>query len=253
MTQVLPQQTGLQVNGVFYKYTTIKNTQDDMIVNVQNENARGTGYIFRESDDWSGRPGNTITKNVPVPLIDIGFWGDGSIEVEGKGSVENPEVIYSYQYDPCNDPQSNPRCPGYKEPFSMDLIEVDVYDPLDDEMIQDELDRKANMKSQKEEEDRRARLKIAKEAEEGERELLETLLGIEGNQNDYTSEQRLLHNSLMALKNIPSSYQYSIDGGTYTDAVVLKDKKLPENRSALKMNLKQDINHEKLVNLQYAK
>ena len=48
MSQILPQQAGLQVNNVFYRYTTIKDEEDEMVVYVQNENAQGDGYIFRE-------------------------------------------------------------------------------------------------------------------------------------------------------------------------------------------------------------
>ena len=54
MSQILPQQAGLQVNNVFYRYTTIKDEEDEMVVYVQNENAQGDGYIFREVDDWTG-------------------------------------------------------------------------------------------------------------------------------------------------------------------------------------------------------
>ena len=47
MTNVLPQHTGLTVNTVNYRYTTVKQTADTMVVNVQNLNAQGNGYIFR--------------------------------------------------------------------------------------------------------------------------------------------------------------------------------------------------------------
>lgn len=75
MTNVLPQQLGLTVNSVIYRYTTEKNTEDDMLVHVQNENLLGNGYIFRSTDDWSGLPGNTINKTVPVGAIGIDYWG----------------------------------------------------------------------------------------------------------------------------------------------------------------------------------
>ena len=69
MTNVLPQQLGLTVGNVIYQYTTVKNTDDDMVVSVQNENARGEGYIFRSVDDWSGLPGNSINKVVPAGIV----------------------------------------------------------------------------------------------------------------------------------------------------------------------------------------
>lgn len=253
MSQILPQQAGLQVNNVFYRYTTIKNPEDEMVVYVQNENARGDGYVFREVDDWTGIPQNTITKNIPMPLVDISYWGDGSIEVQGKGEVTDPMVVYSYQYDPCFDPQSSPDCPGYKSPYIPEVVVPDVVDPLQDEYVQAELDRKSQMKSAQEDEDeRRARRRIVVVIEE-EDERLETLLGIDRAASEYAVNQTVLHNNLMALKGLPTSYTYSIDGGEYEDTVVLKDSELPDNRRALRVNLTQDLKHQALVNLQYTK
>jgi hypothetical protein len=251
MSNILPQQAGLQVNSVFYRYTTVKNPEDDMLVHVQNENAQGTGYIFRETDDWSGVNGNTITKSVPVPLIPIDFWGNGSIEVEGQGSVVDTEVVYGYQFDPCFDPQSNPTCPDYVDPMAVVNEAIDVIDPLDEDYVQAELDRKANMRSQDEEEDRRERRKIAEGVEEDDTRL-EVLLGM-AIESEFSAEQLVLHNNLMALKGIPTSYTYTINGGTYNDAVTLKDAKLPKNSKGLRVSLAQDIKHQQIVNLQYAK
>ena len=134
MSNVLPQAAGLQVNNVVYRYTTEKNTEDDMLVHVQNENAQGEGYIFRASDDWSGLPGNTISKAIPVGSIPLDFWGDGSIEVEGFGTVLEPEVYYTYQYLPCNSPQDNPSCEGYIDPLT--LIPEQEIDTNSEEYIQ---------------------------------------------------------------------------------------------------------------------
>ena len=80
MNNVLPQQAGLQVNNVIYQYTVDKDPSDDMVVHVQNENAQGNGNIFRETDDWSGLPGNTINKIVAVSDIPIQLceWFDRS-------------------------------------------------------------------------------------------------------------------------------------------------------------------------------
>ena len=84
MTNVLPQYTGLQVNGLVYQYTTIKDTEDEMYVTVQNEDAENPGqYIFRETDDWSGQPSNTIRKVNPMPYTQGPRFGDGTIVVEG--------------------------------------------------------------------------------------------------------------------------------------------------------------------------
>ena len=251
MTNILPQQAGLQVNAVIYNYSVDKETEDDLLVHVQNENARGSGYIFRETDDWSGLPGNSINRNVAVPNIDISYWGLGSIETEGKGTVYDAGVYYSYQFDPCFDPQSNPSCPGYKVPVDINFEDVSVYDPLNDDMIQEELDRKANLKQQKEDEERQARLKIARDAEE--RSSLESLLGIEETQYEFSEEQIALHQQLMALRGLPSSYLNSLVGGSYEDTITLKDKELPNNRRGLRVGLAQELKHQQLVNLQYAK
>ena len=252
MRNVLPQQAGLAVNSVFYRYRTVKNTEDDMTVTIQNENARGSGYIFREVDNWSGLPSNTITKNVPVPLIDISYWGMGSIEVDGVGSVEDAEVFYSYQFDPCFDPQSDPTCDGYIDPSVKSIIDGEFVDPLSDEFIQAELDRKAQLRAAEEEQERRERRNISAEAQEEEEERLEDLLGLRS-ADDFSAEQIRLHNTLRGLKGIPNSYLWSYSGGEYRDTVVLKDSKLPRNSRGLKVRLAQEVKHQQLINLQYAK
>lgn len=248
MTTVLPQQTGLMVNGVVYRYTTEKDPNDPLLVHVQNENARGEGYIFRETDDWSGLPSNTINKAVPISNIDISYWGDGSIVTEGFGTVKNASVIYTYQYDPCFDPQSRPDCPGYKDPFVLELGEVEVVDPLDDDLIQDELDRKAMLDDEDQEDRDRKKVKSKKKLDER----LEKVLGIV-NTTILAAEAQAKHAELMALAQIPTTYTVSISGGTYEETTVLLDKKLPENRKGLRNNLAQQLKHQEMVDMQYEK
>lgn len=251
MTRVLPQQAGLQVSNVVYRYSVEKNTEDDMLVHVQNENARGPGYIFRSTDDWSGIPGNSINKAVPVDYIDISYWGAGSIEVEGFGTVNNPEVYYTYQYDPCFDPQSNPQCPGYQDPFVIELNQVDVVDPLEEDYVQEELDRKANRKQQEEDEKEKARQKALETVEEID-ERLEQILGVVIN-NELTNEQQLIHDQLMALRSLPSSYQTQLRGGDISGGVLPPDGKLPSNIRGLRQSLASEIRHAEMVRLQYEK
>lgn len=247
MTSVLPPQAGLTVNGVIYRYTTVKNDDDQMLVHVQNENAQGPGYIFRSTDDWSGVPGNTINRLVPVNSVPREFWGDGSIEVEGQGEVTDASVFYTYQYDPCFDPQSSPACPGYKDPFIMELDQAEVVDPLDDEFIQDELDRKANLKDEEEEE--RQRKKMA-QSEKKKDDRLEAALSI-ANIALATAEAQALANELISMNYIPQTYYVSIPGGTYEETVRIPDKNLPDNKRGLRNNLAQQILHEKMVKSQY--
>jgi hypothetical protein len=252
MTNVLPQQLGLSVNSVIYRYTTDKIAEDDMLVHVQNENARGAGYIFRETDDWSGLEGNTINKTVPVNMIDISYWGAGSIEVEGTGSVLDPEVYYSYQYIPCEDPQSDATCPGYVDPTGAALVEQAIaVDTSSDEYIQNEIDRKANLKAQKEEEDREERQRVAKEKEEDIKESLETLLGLDLGASLQREHDTLLHNALVSTNYLPRSYFMAIKGGEYPDAEPLKDSKLPDSKRGLRVGLASELKHKQLVDLQY--
>lgn len=248
MTNILPQQAGLTVGGVVYKYTAVKNTEDDMVVHVQNDNALGEGYIFRSSDDWSGLPGNTINKVVPVNNIDISYWGNGSIEVEGFGTVEDASVIYTYQYDPCFNPQTDPSCPGYITPVEFDTNQVSYEE--DQRYIQDELDRKKTIlddEEEQEEADRKAML--AKKRRESD-ERLEVLLGIV-NTDALSQEQLIKHGQLTAMNGLSSSYYTAIPGGTYQETIALIDSKLPDAKKGLRVNLATQILHQKMVDLQY--
>lgn len=248
MSNVLPQQAGLMVNGVVYRYTTVKDPNDPLLVHVQNENARGNGYIFRETDDWTGLPGNTISKRVSVPNVDISYWGDGSIATEGFGTVNNASVIYTYQYDPCFDPQTRPDCPGYKDPFVVELGEVKVVDPLDDDLIQNELDRKAALDDEDQEDRNRRKMQTKKKLDER----LEKALGIV-NTSLLAVGAIEKHAELMSMATIPTSYTTQLSGGTYEETVVLKDKKLPDNRNGMRNNLAQQLKHQEMINLQYEK
>ena len=252
MSNLIPQQTGLTINSVIYRYTTEKNTEDDMLVHVQNENARGPGYIFRETDDWSGLAGNTINKTVPVGMIDISYWGNGSIEVEGNGSVSDAGVYYTYQYIPCEDVQSDPTCPGYVDPTGAALVEQAIeVDTSSEEYIQAELDRKANMKAQKEEEEREERKGFAESKEKEVRNNLEVLLGLDLGASLQREQDTLLHNALVATNYLPQIYFEEINGGDYPETVKLRDANLPDSRKGLRVGLASELRHQQLIDLQY--
>ena len=248
MTNILPQQAGLTVGNVIYRYTAVKNTSDDMVVHVQNENALGEGYIFRSSDDWSGLPGNTINKVVPVDDIDISYWGNGSIQVDGFGTVEDASVIYTYQYDPCFDPQSTPDCPGYITPVEFDTNQVSYEE--DQQYIQAELDRKKTLKDEEEQEEADRKTMLAKKRGEDD-ERLGVLLGIV-NTDALSQEQLVLHGLLTSTNSLTSSYYAAIPGGTYQETIALIDSKLPDAKKGLRVNLATQILHQKMVDLQYA-
>lgn len=249
MTNILPQQAGLTVNGVVYRYTTVKQTEDDMLVHVQNEDAINGGYIFRETDDWSGLPGNTINKLVPVNNIPLQFWGDGSIEVEGKGSVTDATVLYNYSYDTCFEVTTDPTCPGYIPPVAMP--DVEAYDPMDDEFVQNELNKKSRMDEMEEDEEERQRRRMSSKDKKEDRRL-EAILGAV-NSSLLAAESLQKHTEMMALNYIPVTYYETIPDTTYEETVVMKDSNLPDNRQARRQSVSQQLLHQELVKLQYEK
>ncbi len=247
MANVLPQQAGLQVNNVIYQYTAIKDPAADMLVHVQNENAQGDGYIFRETDDWSGLPGNRINKIVAVNDIPIGFWGKGSIEIEGTGSVADPNVIYTYKYDPCYDPQSSPSCPGYLPPIpSPPEPNLDSYNALSDEAVLE-----ATKETDPELFDRDGKNRRENREEPDDR--LEKGLAASENALDIASDvsQDFMISAITNQARFNPYYQKQIDGGVYVETVSLPSKDIPDNKRALRNNLAQQVLHEKMIQLQY--
>ena len=243
MQNILPQQAGLTVGSVVYRYEAVKNVEDDMVVYVQNENAAGDGYIFREKDDWSGLPGNKIYKVIGVGDIPIEAWGDGSIQVEGFGTVLEPSVVYSYRYDPCFDPQSDPSCAGYQIPYDPSLIpQVEFNDPLQDELVLAELARQAEL-DEEEEFERKERTKKAVVS------LQKLLGGI--NLSAMSTQASINEQALFAMNYLPRNYSNSLNGGAYEDTVTLVDSKLPDNKKARRVGLAQQLLHEQMVEAQY--
>ncbi len=246
MQNVLPQQAGLTVSNVIYQYTTVKQAEDDLVVYVQNKNAQDNGFIFRNADDWSGIPGNTINRVIPVNNIPGELWGDGSIETEGFGTVTDASVFYTFQFEPCFDPQSNPTCPGYKDPFDVMIEEVDVYDPLDDTLIQDELDRKANLRDEDEElrQQRRAMAEGKKE------DRLEAALSIV-NAALLTAEAQAQAAALINMNFIRQSYYQAIPDNKYEESVVLPGGNIPDSKNGRRVSLTQQLLHTQMVDSQY--
>jgi len=249
MTNILPKVAGLQINGVIYSYTTVKKTEDNMLVHVQNKNALGPGYIFRSTDDWSKLPSNTIQRAVPVGNIFAENWGEGSIEIEGEGSVTNAFVAYSYQYDPCFDPQSSPVCPGYKIPVEFTVDVVNVTDPLDDELVRKEFERKSSQDDEDEREKARARASAT--AAERRQSRLEAALSAV-NTALMTADATAAANDFFATAALPDNYQIQIPGGEYKETIRLSDAKLPDNPRGARNTWAQQLLHEQMVDLQYA-
>ena len=247
MAGVLPDFTGIDINGLIYRYTTVKNTEDDMLVHVGNHNANGDGYTFRETDDWSGVPSNTIVKSFTLGNIPSANWGTGFIEVEGEGSVKDAVVIYNYRIDRCFDPQSDPTCAGYVKPMPK-IPEVVVYDALEDDAVVETLeadefqyDEDGNLILSEEEEEEETRIEMGLTASANALTLFKTQ-----GQDDI----------IMAINqqtNIAMYYNASINGGVYADAAGLADSEILDNKKALRNNLAQQILHEQMVDMQYNK
>ena len=259
MNNVLPSGVpGLDINLVIYSYTPQKNTADDMVVHIQNLNADGSGYIFRESDDWSGAPGGTsIRKAVPVIPTNRSQWGNGSIEVEGTGTVEDAFVFYNYRVDPCYDPQFNPNCPGYVQPQPPEIETVDVdslYDPLSDSAVTDALaSTDVDQYDDKEELSEEEKKKKEEEEERDSKERLEKALAAVDSTLLFAeafAQDQLLQSMNMAI-NMNSYYAASIAGGTYKESVTLVDREIPENKNGLRNGFAQQLLHEKMVEMQY--
>ena len=240
MNNILPKYTGLSVNAVNYQYTAQKQTQDSFVVGVQNLSATGTGYVFRSQDDWTGLPGNTITKTVPVANIPGKQWGSGEIATSGTGRVVDYSVFYSYTYDTCSaQVVTDPACPNYKSPstfgYSEDEFVVQGYqtkqyvpDPQQQENSEKFMLANANTGL------------TAKSTNTARNALL-------------TAQATGLAQSLLALNNIPGirAYSQQIPGGVYKDVLEYADKKLPDSSNSRRLNLSQQRLHNQLVDLQY--
>ena len=263
MDNILPPGVpGLDINAVIYRYTIRKNAADSATVHIQNENATGSGYIFRESDEWTvgSLDGTSINKAVPViPSLPREVWGRGSIEVDGQAQVENPTVIYNYRVNPCYDAQFDPNCPGYKEP-TIEIPTVDLttlYDVTQDSNV--DLDRSTDTDLvEVTEEDQKSDDEIAeeeeKEKEDREDRLDKALAEVD---NSLMFAQALAQSQMLAAvnaaTNMNSYYATTIPGGVYKETVVLEDKQLPNSKRGLRNGLAQQLLHEKMINMQYGK
>lgn len=243
MTNILPAYTGLEVNGLVYQYTTVKDPESEMVVYVQNENAQGDGYIFQFADNWTGQPGNTIRRKFVMPNILSDFWGDGSITWTGEGSVEDANVIYTYKYDSCFDPQSDPACPGYKD--EVEVPDIPFVDPLNDEFVIMQMEQQAKIDAEAEEDDRRRRQK-----ESTIDAALENLLG--DGINPKLVDLALQAKALSALYRVlPVDYYDPLDGGEYLETIKLNGGEIQDNRQGRQAVFRQQALHDAMVNSQY--
>jgi hypothetical protein len=233
MQDYLPDDPVVDINAVIYRYTTVKETEDDMLVHIQNKDTQGPGYIFRETDDWSGLPSATINKYVPVDNISASRFGEGSIEVEGKGQVTGQTISYSYRIDTAVtnvDPAFIPDIPEPPTPYNaLEDDSISSSEAAVEDLEEEESDDTASDKDRKE----RA-LRASKKA-----------VGI------GATQAQLAMLSALTSVTFGQAYSIQIDGGTYVEDVSLTDAKLPENRQGLRNGLAQQILHTKMVDAQY--
>jgi hypothetical protein len=238
---------GLDISGVIYRYTAVKDRADPFTVSVQNKNAIDGGYIFRSTDDWSGKSGQTINKLVPVGYSPIKYWGDGEIATTGVGSVENPVVLYTYRLDTCFDPQTDPNCPGYVAPLpELPPVDYSVYNAMDDDAV-----RLATLETDPDLYDKDVDEKESdKDDEDGGR--LEKALAASDNALTLANgvSQASLLRAMNTATNLNTYYASSIPGGAYKETLTLIDSKLPDNKRAFRSMAQQKL-HTEMVDQQY--
>jgi len=236
---------GMDVSGVTYKYTPIKNKNDDYVVTLENDKVGG-GYVFQDVQDWSQREGGTeVRRTIALPYTPIAVFGNGRLKQEGTGSIENADVRYIYRFDPCFDPQSDPNCPGYKKPKPPPLPDIPDYDALQDESVaiaQAETDKKLLDDEQAEKE----------EEEEEEEESLEFMLADVENALTIANEiaQSVILQQLNNVTNLTNYYVSTIPDNYYPDAVALQGGTIVDNRRALR-SLSQDARMNEMIEEQY--
>ena len=235
---------GMDISGVIYNYTAVKDQADDFTVTVQNEDVDG-GYIYQDTEDWSGKYGMKIQKVIPIAYTPIEQFGKGSIATTGTGSIENASVLYMYRWDGCRNPQNNENCPGYVPPMPVIPV-IEIYDALEDENVQDATEKTDGVGTDKDEDTRET------EEEDEEKERLEIALAATENALTIanTASQALLLQRINNATNVSSYYVTKIEGGTYRESIALQDNEIVDNRKALR-SLGQDNLMNKMIEEQY--
>jgi hypothetical protein len=220
---------GLDISGVLYRYTAVKDRPDDFTVTIQNANAIDGGYIFRETDDWSGKSGQTINKLVPVGSVPIRYWGDGSIETTGVGSVEDPAVVYTYRYI-----EPEPELPD---------LPVYSYNALEDPAVITATEATERPETDEDE--------AKKDDEDEEKKDMEKALAALQSGLEMAKGQ----DGLLAAMNpitLTTYYDKKIAGGFYEETTILIDNNISDNKRALR-SLGQQKLHTDMVNQQYGR
>ena len=255
MTGVLPDSSApnvsLQVNGLTYYYVMSKNPEDAAKVYVRNEDPVTGGYIFEEVDDWTGVPGNSIQKYFRFTPIPSEQWGNGSMEVEGNGTISDPSMIYNYRMDItepdiiCTSGTLNPICPNFISDLYKYLATLSDLNPSD-EYYDEWLELQESQKS-----DSQVDGETITETDGGLEESLRTDLSMEGLVDVGQENGRLEQLANVPLLNPYYSTVYNQGLTEYPDKHVIQDDtQLPDNNRALRQ-LATDAKHYKMVRSQY--
>ena len=245
----------VEINGINYEYTMVKEKDADATVTLSHDDLANPGEkIFEHTDDWSDQYGGTIRKFFRFGYTNANRWGEGKLDIEGEGSIEDPYVIYNYKMvidetmQKCFlTPLADPMCPGYDDALSdyiANLEAPEIDDPFYDEWVQANLDTEAEKPKEEE---------VIEEVEEEEREeSLEEQLGAEQTLEAMvdTSEQASILAELAQVPKLNQYYATSLQGGVYEETLTLPTTNYPDNRRALR-NLASDANHRTMVRSQY--
>ena len=257
MGDVLPEPPGVYIDNVLYQYRIDKETDDLVTVYVYNENADGTGYIFRDREDWKpgSLAGTQVTKIVPLGRLHRDVFGDGGIDVQGDGSVYDTNVVYTYRVEPCYDPQFDPNCPGYELqiPDIYNGSDIEVYDAVaSGDANREQYNENDDEESSEEDELTEEELLRLEKEEEKDREMrLEQSLFEAGRAQLFAEALAMSQRKDSVQINMNSYYEKTIEGGVYNDTVTLNDRQLPDSKRGLRNGLAQQLLHQQMVDSQY--
>ena len=240
----------LQVNGVTYYYVMNKDPTSNATVYVRNEDAINGGYVFEEVDDWSGLPGNSILKKIRFAGIPGEQWGEGSITVDGDGSISDASVIYLYRMDVtepdiiCTNPLISPECPGFLDALYKYLEGLEYVDP-EDEFYEYWVE----MQEDREIENKDDKIEIVEDEEEDLEKSMQTDPDVGGFIDGFI-QQGLIEQ----LANDPLIQPYYVvdypEVLVYEDTLQIEDTVLPDNNRAMRQ-LASDAKHYSMVRSQY--
>lgn len=233
---------GLDISGVIFTYTPVKNVVDDFTVTIEADKV-GNGYVFQETDDWSGKYGMKIQKVIPFAYTPVEQFGQSRIKQTGNGSVENASVVYMYRWDACRIP-TDPSCPNYVPPLPV-IPKIEIYDALEDDAVELATE-ETNNDLYKEE-----KTEQTEEDEETE-ELLEIALASVENALTIsnTLSQAVILRAMNTATNINSYYAAKIPSTIYKDKHDLQGGDIPDNRLIFR-SLSQDNLMNEMIKEQY--